>query len=105
MEEYCDPTELGQFVEFASRNDMTKYINRRRGYELLMRSVRQTPTGFTISASDFDKLTTYMVLPDFQVTQNTDRGTAVPIHSFTVLLNNLRRKLRDFLTPVAAPAL
>lgn len=95
MTEMCDPNALRLFCRHAIENDMTKYVNRRHGYRLLMSAIDYDQVdGVEIEAQEFDKLCTFLQLPDAQMTQSGDSRSSVSVYAFTVLINTLRRRLR-----------
>lgn len=104
MTELCDPYVLRQFCRYAVENDMTKYVNRRHGYRILMSAIDyEGDDAFEIEATEFDKLGAFLQLPDTQMTQSGDSRSQVSVYAFTVLINTLRRRLRGPVIPPPAP--
>jgi len=95
MNELCDVRLLRTFCHEAATNDLTKRVVRARLYALLMQSISVEDADFSMSASEFDKMSSFCMLPDTMVTQTDSRGSALSVYSFVTLVNTLRRRLRS----------
>jgi len=87
---------LSNFLQYCMRNDMTRAIHRRMALTLFRDSMDDSGA-FSMSYEEYDKIATYLQLPD-EVVKHHSSGTAV--YAFTRQVDTIRRRLKsNELTP------
>jgi len=94
--EHCDPFKLRELCDFSVVADFTRFVNRRHAYQILMSSIEyEEPDAIAVTTPEFDKMCGFLMLPDSQVVSSSDTKASLGVYAFTVLINNLRRRLRQ----------